>query len=81
MIYTYQYVHFAILFLTRVCPVRNAVADGCLANQLVLFDDVPLFWDAWDVMDYHLETRSAHSSIDRAYVLQRKHPFQSDILK
>ena len=23
----------------------------------MLFDDVPLFWDAWDVMEYHLETR------------------------
>ena len=22
-----------------------------------MFDDVPLYWDAWDVMDYHLETR------------------------
>lgn len=27
-------------------------------NQLVLFDDIPLYWDAWDCMDYHLETRS-----------------------
>ncbi|XP_071792288.1 alpha-mannosidase 2C1-like [Asterias amurensis] len=26
-------------------------------NQFVIFDDIPLFWDAWDVMDYHLETR------------------------
>ncbi|XP_035191627.1 alpha-mannosidase 2C1 isoform X3 [Oxyura jamaicensis] len=36
---------------------REAVADGCRANQFALFDDVPLYWDAWDVMDYHLETR------------------------
>ncbi len=21
------------------------------------YDDVPLYWDAWDIMDYHLETR------------------------
>ncbi|KAK0052625.1 alpha-mannosidase 2C1-like isoform X1 [Biomphalaria pfeifferi] len=27
------------------------------ANQFLLYDDVPLYWDAWDVMDYHLETR------------------------
>lgn len=27
-------------------------------NQFVLFDDIPLYWDAWDCMDYHLETRS-----------------------
>ena len=26
-------------------------------NQFVMFDDIPLYWDAWDVMDYHLETR------------------------
>lgn len=25
-------------------------------NQVVLFDDIPLYWDAWDIMDYHLET-------------------------
>ena len=31
--------------------------EGGFGNQLVMFDDVPLYWDAWDVMDYHLETR------------------------
>ncbi|KAM8804642.1 alpha-mannosidase 2C1 [Eudromia elegans] len=36
---------------------RESVPDGCPANQFALFDDVPLYWDAWDVMDYHLETR------------------------
>uniref|UniRef100_A0A8C3DCS8 Alpha-mannosidase 2C1 n=1 Tax=Corvus moneduloides TaxID=1196302 RepID=A0A8C3DCS8_CORMO len=36
---------------------RSSVPDGCYANQFALFDDVPLYWDAWDVMDYHLETR------------------------
>ena len=25
-------------------------------NRILLFDDQPLYWDAWDVMDYHLET-------------------------
>ncbi|CAL4079511.1 unnamed protein product, partial [Meganyctiphanes norvegica] len=25
-------------------------------NKLMLFDDIPLYWDAWDTMDYHLET-------------------------
>lgn len=33
-----------------------------MGNQFVLFDDVPLFWDAWDVMEYHLETRTPVSS-------------------
>ncbi|KAJ8248736.1 hypothetical protein GJAV_G00227180 [Gymnothorax javanicus] len=36
---------------------REAISDGCSGNQFVLFDDVPLYWDAWDVMDYHLQTR------------------------
>uniref|UniRef100_F7A8H5 Mannosidase alpha class 2C member 1 n=1 Tax=Ornithorhynchus anatinus TaxID=9258 RepID=F7A8H5_ORNAN len=36
---------------------RETLPEGGLANQFVLFDDVPLYWDAWDVMDYHLETR------------------------
>lgn len=30
---------------------RIAVRDG---NQFTMFDDVPLFWDAWDVEFYHL---------------------------
>lgn len=36
---------------------RETIAEGAVGNQFVLFDDVPLYWDAWDVMDYHLETR------------------------
>ncbi|XP_077173478.1 alpha-mannosidase 2C1 [Paroedura picta] len=46
--------------LTSLCLIpseREAVPEGHYANQFVIFDDVPLYWDAWDVMDYHLETR------------------------
>lgn len=43
--------------IATLCPSREAIAEGALGNQFVLFDDVPLYWDAWDVMDYHLETR------------------------
>uniref|UniRef100_A0A8C0BH51 alpha-mannosidase n=1 Tax=Buteo japonicus TaxID=224669 RepID=A0A8C0BH51_9AVES len=51
-----------LLFFLHCCfsvPLcsRESVPDGCYANQFALFDDVPLYWDAWDVMDYHLETR------------------------
>uniref|UniRef100_A0A803V1V9 alpha-mannosidase n=1 Tax=Ficedula albicollis TaxID=59894 RepID=A0A803V1V9_FICAL len=41
---------------------RESIADGC-ANQFALFDDVPLYWDAWDVMDYHLETRKPVTTV------------------
>uniref|UniRef100_A0A663MFH8 alpha-mannosidase n=1 Tax=Athene cunicularia TaxID=194338 RepID=A0A663MFH8_ATHCN len=43
--------------LRSVYPTSKSVPGGCCANQFALFDDVPLYWDAWDVMDYHLETR------------------------
>ncbi|XP_048828370.1 alpha-mannosidase 2C1 isoform X2 [Brienomyrus brachyistius] len=46
--------------LTSLCLLkvsREAISDGCYGNQFVIFDDVPLYWDAWDVMDYHLQTR------------------------
>ncbi|KFR15937.1 Alpha-mannosidase 2C1, partial [Opisthocomus hoazin] len=43
--------------LRLVHSERESVPDSCYANQFALFDDVPLYWDAWDVMDYHLETR------------------------
>lgn len=36
---------------------KEFVAADKLANLFVMFDDIPLYWDAWDVMDYHLETR------------------------
>nr|DBA31660.1 TPA: hypothetical protein GDO54_007453 [Pyxicephalus adspersus] len=36
---------------------RESVPSKSYGNQFVMFDDIPLYWDAWDVMDYHLETR------------------------
>lgn len=46
-----------LMSLLVVQTNREAISEGCLANQFTLFDDVPLYWDAWDVMDYHLQTR------------------------
>uniref|UniRef100_A0A674K851 Alpha-mannosidase 2C1 n=1 Tax=Terrapene triunguis TaxID=2587831 RepID=A0A674K851_9SAUR len=46
-----------VMSLRLVHSGRESVQDGHCANQFVIFDDVPLYWDAWDVMDYHLETR------------------------
>ncbi|KAK9421683.1 putative alpha-mannosidase [Seiridium unicorne] len=36
---------------------REVIAKGGKANQFVLFDDKPLYWQAWDVEVYHLDTR------------------------
>lgn len=45
----------------------SAVPENSFANLFVIFDDVPLFWDAWDVMDYHLETREVINSVSISY--------------
>ncbi|KAJ3176169.1 Alpha-mannosidase 2C1 [Irineochytrium annulatum] len=39
-------------FLTRACQI---IAEGQAANVFKLYEDIPLFWDAWDVEVYHLE--------------------------
>ncbi|OTB08838.1 glycoside hydrolase family 38 protein [Hypoxylon sp. CI-4A] len=36
---------------------REIISKGGKANQLVIFDDKPLYWQAWDVEVYHLDTR------------------------
>jgi alpha-mannosidase len=36
---------------------REVIAKGGKAGQLVIFDDKPLYWQAWDVEVYHLESR------------------------
>ncbi|KAM9854997.1 alpha-mannosidase 2C1 [Aulostomus maculatus] len=55
---------------------REAISDGCHGNQFVMFDDVPLYWDAWDVMDYHLQTRKPVLE-----VVQPVHVVSSDELR
>ncbi|KAJ3193268.1 Alpha-mannosidase 2C1 [Irineochytrium annulatum] len=34
---------------------RESIAAGQLGNVFKIFEDIPLFWDAWDVEVYHLE--------------------------
>ena len=36
---------------------REVIPRGERANQFVLFDDKPLYWQAWDVEVYHLNSR------------------------
>ena len=36
-------------------------------NSFVIFDDIPLFWDAWDVMEYHTETKQEYPPT-KAYI-------------
>lgn len=41
---------------------REVIARGGKAGQLVLFDDKPLYWQAWDVEVYHLDSRKELTS-------------------
>lgn len=41
---------------------REVIPKGAKANQLVIFDDKPLYWQAWDVEVYHLDSRKELSS-------------------
>ncbi|KAL4795500.1 glycosyl hydrolases family 38 N-terminal domain-containing protein [Aspergillus venezuelensis] len=36
---------------------RELIPEGGKAGQLVIFDDKPLYWQAWDVEVFHLESR------------------------
>ncbi|KFY81400.1 hypothetical protein V500_11464 [Pseudogymnoascus sp. VKM F-4518 (FW-2643)] len=45
---------------------REVIPKGSRANQLVIFDDKPLYWQAWDVEVYHLDSRKElHASSTR----------------
>jgi alpha-mannosidase len=41
---------------------REVISKGGKANQFVIFDDKPLYWQAWDVEVFHLDSRKELSS-------------------
>jgi alpha-mannosidase len=46
-----------IISLKDLKADREVIAPGQKGNQLVIFDDKPLYWQAWDVEVFHLESR------------------------
>lgn len=58
---------FCLLMASNFLHSRDAFLDdtkkGFHGNQFLLYDDIPMFWDAWDIMDYHLETRYVTVSV------------------
>ena len=55
--YKVQVKEGSITSLIDLAEDREIVVRGCRANQFVLFDDKPLYWQAWDVEVFHLDTR------------------------
>lgn len=47
----------AITSLFDIQAKRELIPKGAKAGQLVIFDDKPLYWQAWDVEVYHLKSR------------------------
>jgi alpha-mannosidase len=47
----------AITSLYDISAERELIPKGKKAAQLVIFDDKPLYWQAWDVEVYHLASR------------------------
>ncbi|KAF2681971.1 glycoside hydrolase family 38 protein [Lentithecium fluviatile CBS 122367] len=47
----------AITSLYDIAADRELIPKGSKAAQLVIYDDKPLYWQAWDVEVYHLQSR------------------------
>lgn len=59
---------------------KEAIASGCVGNKYIMYDDVPLFWDAWDVMHYHLETgRNAIKEIMEPLKISEQGPLRASL--
>lgn len=52
----------SIISLIDLLANREVISKGGKANQLVIFDDKPLYWQAWDVEVYHFESREELAS-------------------
>lgn len=48
----------------RISPPRDVIKDDDRGNKLMIYDDVPFYWDAWDIMPYHLMTGRQVNRID-----------------
>jgi alpha-mannosidase len=48
-----------MLVVTHCCGQgkREFIDSSSGGNTFVLLDDIPLFWDAWDTMEYASQTR------------------------
>lgn len=51
-----------IISLYDILEDREIIPHGSKANQFVIFDDKPLYWQAWDVEVFHLDSRKELSS-------------------
>ena len=68
-----QVEHGCICSLYDRLADRELIPKGSKANQLVIFEDMPLYWQAWDVEVYHLESRKELPARMTSIVLNAAH--------
>ncbi|KAI9329689.1 galactose mutarotase-like domain-containing protein [Zopfochytrium polystomum] len=59
---------------------RELIAEGMRANVFKLFEDIPLYWDAWDVEVYHLEKGWEASTEESSVVVEETGPLRAVVL-
>ncbi|KAL8762130.1 MAG: hypothetical protein Q9184_001815 [Pyrenodesmia sp. 2 TL-2023] len=60
----------AITSLLDLGEDRDLIPSGRKANQLVIFDDKPLYWQAWDTEVYHLRSREELAPSGKSQILE-----------
>ncbi|KAK4498692.1 hypothetical protein PRZ48_009202 [Zasmidium cellare] len=55
---------------------RESIPKGSKANQLVIFDDKPLYWQAWDVEVFHLHSRKELPATPNTTSITENSPFR-----
>lgn len=60
---------------------REIIERGAKANRFVLYEDVPFFWDAWDVELHHLEKGRCVSESDVRLEIGMKGPLLVSLLR
>ncbi|CAG8506444.1 799_t:CDS:10 [Paraglomus brasilianum] len=48
--------HGRLISLVDLEKSREIIPDDAQGNKFIIYEDIPLYWDAWDVEIYHLGT-------------------------
>ncbi|CEL07238.1 Putative Alpha-mannosidase [Aspergillus calidoustus] len=67
-----------IISLYDIDADREVIVKGGKAGQLVIFDDKPLYWQAWDVEVYHLESRKELQSVKTS--IAERDPYRASVV-
>src|SRR5690606_30283339 len=58
---------------------REAIASGCVGNDLELYDDRPVAHDAWDIDPFHIETRRPVGPAEEVSRLEEQLPLRGGV--